>query len=216
MSDDRRNEMPSGREAADAAFAARIAAPLRAPVAIDAAFDGRVMAAVSADAAAGLGPSRDASRAAASPGPVAIHWWQRSRTVELSPLSGFAIAAGIAGIAILGSLGLGSRLGPSDRTGAVASVVHDTVQVVRFVFVDAAAARVAVVGDFNGWNAQATPLAREGAPGVWAVSLPLRSGRHEYAFVVDGGRWAADPLAIRRADEFGTESSIVTVAADAR
>jgi 1,4-alpha-glucan branching enzyme len=53
-----------------------------------------------------------------------------------------------------------------------------------------------------------------GVPGVWSVELPLRQGRHEYAFVVldtTGERWVADPLAPRVRDEFGTESSVVTV-----
>ena len=29
-------------------------------------------------------------------------------------------------------------------------------------------------------------------PGVWAVSVALPAGRHEYAFIVDRTRWIAD------------------------
>jgi hypothetical protein len=42
------------------------------------------------------------------------------------------------------------------------------------------------------------------------VRLP--AGRHEYAFLVDGERWVADPNAPSSIeDEFGVESSVVTV-----
>ena len=83
--------------------------------------------------------------------------------------------------------------------------------VVRFVFRDRDAHRVALVGDFNGWSKDATPLAPVSEPGAWAVSVTVPKGRHEYAFIIDGERWAPDPFAARVADEFGTESSVVTV-----
>jgi len=85
------------------------------------------------------------------------------------------------------------------------------VHVVRFVFRDPDARRVALVGDFNGWSKDATPLATVNEPGAWAVSVTMPKGRHEYAFIVDGVRWSPDPFAARVADEFGTESSVVTV-----
>jgi hypothetical protein len=36
-------------------------------------------------------------------------------------------------------------------------------------------------------------------------------GRHEYAFIVDGKRWTADPFAPPRSDEFDTSSSVIVV-----
>jgi 1,4-alpha-glucan branching enzyme len=79
------------------------------------------------------------------------------------------------------------------------------------VFVDPNATQVAVVGTFNQWRKDATLLEATGVPGVWAVSVSLEAGRHEYAFVVDGEKWSPDPFAPAITDEFGTESSIVRI-----
>jgi hypothetical protein len=43
------------------------------------------------------------------------------------------------------------------------------------------------------------------------VEVPLEPGRHEYAFVVDGERWLADPAAPTTGGDFGTPNSVVTV-----
>jgi 1,4-alpha-glucan branching enzyme len=68
---------------------------------------------------------------------------------------------------------------------------------------------VSLVGDFNGWTKGATQLLPGGQKGTWIVSVPLSLGRHEYAFIVDGQRWVADPFAMPLDDEFGTHSSVV-------
>ena len=96
-------------------------------------------------------------------------------------------------------------MGAPDR-----KVVHDTVNVVRFVFVGQAKT-VSLVGDFNAWGAQPVSLVPTGTAGTWTASVPLPSGRHEYAFIVDGQRWVADPFAPTSSDEFNTSSSIITV-----
>jgi 1,4-alpha-glucan branching enzyme len=88
----------------------------------------------------------------------------------------------------------------------------DTVQLVRFIFVATDARSVALVGDFNGWDRSAVRLTRSGTGGVWSATVRLPAGRHEYAFLVDGERWVADPNAPSSIeDEFGVESSVVTV-----
>src|SRR5215207_6557507 len=40
------------------------------------------------------------------------------------------------------------------------------------------ASRVALVGDFNGWNPASTPLRATGDGYTWSVSVPLAPGRH--------------------------------------
>ncbi|OLD94921.1 MAG: hypothetical protein AUG79_07280 [Gemmatimonadetes bacterium 13_1_20CM_4_69_16] len=83
----------------------------------------------------------------------------------------------------------------------------------QFVVVAPRAARVALVGDFNDWDAARTPMrpSQRGGP-VWTAVVPLSPGRYRYAFLVDGSRWLADPAApAARDDEFGTPSSVVTV-----
>lgn len=177
----------------------RMAAPLRAPVTLDEEFEGRVMRAV--------------RRSAASEGaPRARRWWQRSYTVELTPISGLAVAASLAVVAVLGGVTARRAAGSvAAVTAAAATPRQDTVYVVRFTFVHPDAQRVSLVGDFNGWTPGATPLAGQGVDGVWSASVPIAAGRHEYAFIVDGRRWVADPYAATVHDEFGTSSSVVQV-----
>ena len=78
------------------------------------------------------------------------------------------------------------------------------------------ASRVTVVGDFNGWNPTASPLAR-GADGSWRARIAVPPGRYEYAFVVDDGRWVTDPVAPRAPDlGIGQPNSVALVTAVSR
>ena len=183
----------------------RLAHPLRVPERLPADFDERVMAIVRHEAPT-LYPRR------APGGPREGSWWIRRRTLALSPLAGLAIAASFAGVVALGTLALAAGTREPERVAAAPApdTGRDTVHVVRFVFVGQAR-EVALVGDFNGWSKDATPLERGGRPGIWTASVALPPGRHEYAFIVDGQHWTADPLAAPNADEFGTESSVLTV-----
>jgi len=71
---------------------------------------------------------------------------------------------------------------------------------------------VALVGDFNGWDAEATPLHRAALGNVWIAEVRLARGLHTYAFVVDGERWIPDPGApLAPENEFGTHTSVVIV-----
>ncbi|HKW12758.1 MAG TPA: sigma-70 family RNA polymerase sigma factor [Gemmatimonadaceae bacterium] len=95
------------------------------------------------------------------------------------------------------------------RSDTVRVAKSDTVVFARFVLSDANARSVAVVGDFNRWDAEATPLTRLGA-GSWVATLRLKPARYEYAFLVDGKRWVTDRFARTEHDEFDTQSSILT------
>lgn len=193
------------RQAEDAAFAHRVAEPLRAAEHAHPSFEKRLMDKVRME-----GPTLYPRASSNAP------WWRNEWVIRLSPRTGIAIAAGITAIVAMSGIAIGSRI--SDRSQASsrtaqAAVAPDTVQVVRFVFVDSGAASVELVGDFNEWTRGATTLEPSGAPGVWAVSVPLTPGRHEYAFIVNGSRWVADPLAVKSSDDFGTESSVIRVGA---
>lgn len=50
---------------------------------------------------------------------------------------------------------------------------------------------VSLVGTFNDWNPDATPMSRNAA-GEWTVTLELAPGRYEYKFVVDC-QWCCEP-----------------------
>ena len=141
--------------------------------------------------------------------PLSPAWWS-APMVRLSPLMSVALAAGIAAVAVLVTRGVSRTPARSNALAVMATApVHDTVTFVRFVFVGRAKS-VALVGDFNAWGGEPTALDRT-ANGAWTASVPLTNGRHEYAFIIDGERWVADPLAPANSDEFDTNSSVVTV-----
>ena len=172
----------------------RVLSAMRAPDVLASDFESRLMAQARAEIA-----QRKAMTARRN-------WWVTGRIFVASPLTALALAAGIALAAAASTLVVARRSAPS----RVAT--RDTVEFVRFVLVDSTARSVSVVGDFNGWKRDETPLNVASKPGVWSVSLPLSPGRHEYAFIVDGKRWVVDPASIAASDEFGTESSVVLVA----
>ena len=149
-----------------------------------------------------------------------------------SPAFGLLAAASIAGIiALVHARGISYTPAPvpgidapatdqplsrSAAAPSLARPVGDVAAVgavrVQFVLVSATARRVSVVGDFNDWNPQATPLELVG--GVWSSETIVSPGRHDYAFVVDGSRWIADPSAPRApADELGGGYSVLIAGA---
>jgi hypothetical protein len=152
-----------------------LAAIDREPVRLPAAFDARVLAAVRRRAA-----TPTLWRRLVAPREVRL----RLRPWTLVP----ALAAAAALVLFLS--------GPAP-TPAAATVT------VRFVMFAPDAQQVALAGTFNQWDPAATPLVRTGSPGVWAATLTLPTGQHQYAFVVDGARWVLDPAAPAVDDGFG-------------
>jgi hypothetical protein len=153
-------------------------------------------------------------------------WLVEPRSLPLSPVVGAALAAGLIGIGVFFGHSIIDR-GSLIRTGQSPTVVeprpplasvHDTV--IKFVLVEPHASTVAVVGDFNNWDAQATPMTRTPTGGTWSVAIPLRPGRHIYAFVVNGAngttQWVADPTApLAPEDGLGAPNSVVLVGGSA-
>jgi hypothetical protein len=83
---------------------------------------------------------------------------------------------------------------------------------VRLVLLQPNARSVSVAGDFNGWNPAQTKLERSDG-GMWTVTLPLKPGRYEYMFVIDGKQWIADPFATEdTGDGFGSKNAVLDVA----
>lgn len=181
------------------AFIERVAGKLREPVHADDTFETRAMTAVRAAAReqSGLVTRRRS-------------WWMR-RSVRLTPVAALAMAAGIAAVAVLAA-----RSNRPNTPAQVTAAQPDTVHVVRFMLLAPGATQVSLVGSFNQWEKGATLLEPGSESGAWAVTLPLPAGRHEYAFVVrdaSGERWVADRFGQRVRDEFGVESSVMSVGA---
>jgi len=191
-------ELPPELRAEGAEALRLIGAVDRRPVVLSAALDDRVMAVV--------------RQHAASRTRRAWHWLTAPRDVELRlrlrPVvwaGALAIAAGVA-LLLLGRVPASAPVPASvARSGARDSVF------VRFVLYAPGARHVAVAGTFNQWDLNAAPLARAGSSGVWTTTLALPVGQHQYAFVVDGERWVADPAAPAIDDGFGRRNSMVAV-----
>ncbi len=180
----------------------QIARVLRAPVRLSASFDARVMAAVRR-----------------LPGHERIRLWVRlttPRTVTVTPLTWGLLAASLALFAVLGAMHaavdidraakpIASALFPAQKKAQASSV--------QFVLVAPDAKKVAVVGDFNGWDAKhAGYQAQHRGGGVWSVTAPVPVGHHRYSFVVDDSVWVADPTAPRVVDnDYGMPNSAIVV-----
>lgn len=74
---------------------------------------------------------------------------------------------------------------------------------------EADATQVQLAGSFTNW-ALSYEL-HQIAHGVWTVTVPLTPGVHDYAFVLDGQRWVADPYAPHVDDGFGGMNSRLTL-----
>lgn len=163
----------------------------------------------------------DAIRAEPRPRPGAWRWLAEPGALSISRLASLAAAAGLVGIGVLTGSLLSSRadpslVGPPPVVAASAQrPAQNTVHVVKFVLVAPHASHVSVVGDFNQWNADATPMARTPTGGTWSVTVPLSAGRHVYSFVINGingMQWVADPSApLAPEDGFGVPNSVVLV-----
>lgn len=162
----------------------------RSPVTFSADFDARVMAAVRA---------RGARRSVAG---RAAAWLTAPREIRLvvRPWMAGALAAAAALMLLIGR--------SSEPTPDVAGL-PDSITV-RFVLHAPDARTVTLAGTFNQWDAAATPLV-ESDGGVWAATLVLPAGEHQYAFVVDGERWVPDPAAPGVDDGFGRRNSVLTL-----
>ena len=194
------DRFPTDRPADGAELPAWALAALRAPVAPNPDAHARLMRRVRQAAAA---PARGRrARPAAAPA------WSRRR--------GLASLAGLAAAALLGVVALGlPRTSVPVRTLA-ADGLRDPLHLVRFVLAAPAATRLAIVGDFNGWDVDRTPMRMLAeSTGVWAAAVRLPAGVHRYAFVVDDTGWVADPARPAAADTADGARSTVTVAAPA-
>lgn len=189
----------------DVEFERRVRCALRAPVPTSARAKAAIMEGV--------------RRAAAESAPSPVFALPLSRGTRHS-LIGVALAAGIGSVTTI------TTLAPSHGRVAVvehASVssmvigdsvvdrVRDTLRLVRLMFDAPSARHVAIVGDFNGWRREGTPLVRDERTGRWGVTLALHDGAHRYAIVIDNTRRAIDPSS-RSIGEDGQVHSLLRVA----
>jgi hypothetical protein len=146
-------------------------------------------------------------------------WWKRALNALVAPLVFEVSPARLAPAAMLLVACLAYLFsGPGQQPGAHLAAItpempgHDApVGQVVFTLRDEQAASVALVGSFNDWSPGGYAMTRDESAGVWRLAVPLDSGRHEYAFMVDGDM-VADPRAVLQTDDgFGNTNSILIV-----
>ena len=91
-----------------------------------------------------------------------------------------------------------------ERLGAHA-IEHAGVAGVHFAVWAPNAARVSVVGDFNGWDGRRNPMRRRGGVGVWEIFIPGLAEGAVYKFELRAADGALLPL---KADPVGTGSEL--------
>jgi hypothetical protein len=193
-------------------FIDQIAAELRRPVRLDPRFDERVMDALNAPDVIPLHPTRQAGRGGRRP------WIVRPWTLRVSPIGVFATAAALVGVVVFGAWQLSGVPATQVATEQVADLVpvantgEEPLVVHQFTYYQKGIKSIALVGEFNDWNADSTALT-EVSPGVWTVSLRLRPGVYEYQFILDGNKRVTDPTMPQATSDFGSPNSLVTVSA---
>jgi Glycogen recognition site of AMP-activated protein kinase len=127
-----------------------------------------------------------------------LGWIWAPRPVRLRPVYGILAVAAVCLIFVL----------PKFKGNQDAGPANDKV-FVQFRLDALQASEVRLAGSFTGWK-PAYQL-QQLSPGTWSIVVPLDPGVHDYAFVVDGGKWIADPTAPAVDDGFGGVNSRLSV-----
>jgi 1,4-alpha-glucan branching enzyme len=81
---------------------------------------------------------------------------------------------------------------------------------VTFSLKAARAKRVSLLGDFNNWDAGATPMKRD-KDGIWKSTLILSAGRYEFKFLLDGKWREASKAEPSVPNAFGTLNNVLVI-----
>ncbi len=81
---------------------------------------------------------------------------------------------------------------------------------IGFLFFAPAAKKVDVIGDFNSWDPDSTPLQGPDAAGNWRASVSIPENTHSirYAYLVDGKTVIPDPAYPAVSDDFGGKDTL--------
>lgn len=130
---------------------------------------------------------------------IALAWLWSPRQLSLQWRPAYAAAFAILLVAAI------TLINP--ETSSVATSPQQVL--VQFRLDAPQAQQVQLAGNFTSWKT--TISLKRSASGVWTVVLPLTPGVHNYAFVVDGNHWVADPMAQPVSDGFGGTNSQLAV-----
>jgi hypothetical protein len=103
------------------------------------------------------------------------------------------------------------RVSESTEVAAKPSAVSGEPREVTFKIAQPGASEVSLIGEFNNWSPEATPMKLSGS-GMWTVTVTLPPGTYSYKFLVDRKRKLADPGASgSEPDGFGGTNSVKKV-----
>jgi hypothetical protein len=155
--------------------------------------------------------------------PPSQSWWEHVWTAVTAPrtlewnVAGAVAAACVVVMATAGLLSVRPErvvevpVAVTPARTIAAGMKQEPTVFVRLVLLQPGARSVSVAGDFNGWNPAHTPLERSDG-GMWTATIPLKPGRYQYMFVIDGKQWIADPLAAEaETDGFGAQNAVLDV-----
>jgi hypothetical protein len=125
-------------------------------------------------------------------------WSPRQITVRPMYLFGGAVASVLL-VAVL-QLPAGSQVEVPSAAVEASPELH-----VQFRLDAEGVSTVSLAGSFTDWEPRYE--LRQVAPGMWAATVALAPGVHDYLFVVDGETWVADPVARPVDDGFGGTNS---------
>jgi hypothetical protein len=148
--------------------------------------------------------------------PKKLTWWTKLRRqlqtpmyitpMRIAQLSAAAIALMLVAMVLLNR---------NQNRNDVTLILNRTPQagkVVLFTLDMPHASNVELIGSFNQWAPEGYRMYRDERRGVWKLSVPLGSGRYEYAFRIDGEMVVPDPKGLLQQDDgFGNKSSILII-----
>lgn len=135
---------------------------------------------------------------------AALHALWTPHQVSIRPAYGVFVAGAFIALISLGPSILRTQTGGSQTSGA------DMPPRLLVQFrLEADAANVQLAGSFTNW--EPVYQLHQIAPRVWTITVSLAQGVHDYAFIVDGKQWVADPYAPSISDGFGGTNSRLTL-----
>jgi hypothetical protein len=139
-----------------------------------------------------------------------IKWFWTPRPLRLRPAWGVLAAAALI-LLIIRPFGdpVPSQRAPESQVAASEAHASARLVFVQFRLEAPEASTVRLAGTFTGWEPDYA--LHQTDHGVWAILVPLEPGVHDYAFVVDGSQWVADPAAPWVEDGFGGVNSRLSV-----
>ena len=148
--------------------------------------------------------------------PKKLTWWKKLQRqlqtpITITPMRIAQLTAGTVALMLVAMVFL-HQIQDRNNTISIINRTASAEKIVLFTLDMPHASNVALIGTFNQWTPEGYRMYRDDQRGVWKLSIPLGSGRYEYAFLVDGKIVIADPKGLlQRDDGFGNKNSILTI-----